>query len=271
MRISLLTLSILIAGFSVSYSIENYPTGARSRALSNAFISVSDTWSTFHNQAGIAGLHNFSVGFYYESRFMIEELSLVAGTFVLPIKSGSLGLSFFQFGHGAFKEHKFGLAFAKSLSEKFSAGIQLDYLSQLFPENNRAKGFATFEAGIIYTPNNNLFLGAHVFNPVSGGIETPEGKLKMPVVFRIGGHYMFGEMVMFITEFQHDTKNPAIIKTGIEFSPVQNLSIRFGVSGKPFNYSTGLGYKLGRLSADIAFGYHGNLGLTPSVSVQFEL
>lgn len=271
MRKSLLTLSILIFGFSISYSIENYPAGARSRALSNAFISVSDVWSTFHNQAGIARIQTLSAGFYYESRFMVDELSLAAGTLIQPTKSGNFGVAFYQFGKGSFKENKIGLSYAMNLSERFSAGIQLDYFSQRFPEDERSKGFVTFEAGAVYSPNNKLFLGAHVFNPILSGIETPEGKQKTPAVFRFGGHYRFDEMLMLIAEIQKDTENPVSIKTGIEFSLVQNLALRFGVSGKPFNYTAGLGYKIGKVTTDIAFGYHGNLGITPAVSLQFEL
>lgn len=271
MRKSCLTLSILIFGFSISYSIENYPAGARSRALSNAFISVTDAWSTFHNQAGIAGLENISAGFYYESRFMIDELSLAAETLILPTKSGNFGIGFSQFGKGSFKENKFGLSYALALSEKLSAGIQLDYFSQRFPENDRSKGTATFETGFIYSPNKKLFLGAHVFNPISAGIDTPEGKQKMPAVIRFGGHYQFDEMVMLIAEIQKDTENPLSVKSGIEFSPVRNLALRFGVSGKPFSYTAGIGYKFGKINTDIGFGYHGNLGITPAVSIQFEL
>ncbi len=268
-RICILILSVFV--FVNSYAIENYPAGARSRALSNAFISVSDVWSTFHNQAGIAGIQNISAGFYYESRFMVDELSLAAGTFILPTKSGNFGIGFFQFGKGSFKENQFGLSYSKALSEKLSAGIQLDYFSQQFPENERSKGFATFETGIIYSPNKKLFLGAHVFNPILGGIETLEGKQKMPAVIRIGGHYKFDEMVMVILEVQKDTENAASVKSGIEFLPVRNLALRFGVSGKPFSYTAGIGYRFGKISTDIGFGYHGNLGITPAVSVQFEL
>ncbi len=202
---------------------------------------------------------------------MIDELSLAAGTFILPTKSGNFGVSFFQFGKGSFKENKFGLTFAKSLTENLSAAVQLDYFSQFLPENSRAKGFATFEAGIIYATNEKLFFGAHIFNPVKGGIETPEGKQKTPAMFRFGGHYQFDEMVMIIVEALKDTKNPLILKTGIEFSPVQNLSLRFGVSGNPFNYSAGIGYRIGKISTDIGFGYHGNLGVSPAISIQFEL
>lgn len=256
---------------STLYSIENYPAGARSKALSNAFVSVSDTWSTFHNQAGLAGLESFSAGFYYESRFMIDELSLAAGALIIPVKAGTFGLSFSQFGKGSYKEHKIGLAFAKKLTKKLNAAIQIDYLSERFPENANSIGFGTFEIGVIYAVNNNLFLGAHVFNPILGGIKTPEGVQKMPAVVRIGGHYQFPRMVLLSIETEKDTENPFVFKSGLEFSPVRNFALRFGVSGKPVTYTAGLGFQTGKISIDLCFGYHGNLGITPSASVQFKL
>lgn len=269
-KICLLILFVFVTATN-SFSIENYPAGARSLALSHSFISISDVWATFHNQAGLAGFEDISSGVFYESKFQIDELALVAGSIVLPVNAGTFGISFFQFGKGSFKENKFGLAFAKQITEKFSAGIQLDYLSQTFPENERSKGFATFEGGIIYSPVKNLFLGAHVFNPIFGGIESPAGKQKMPAIFRVGGHYQFDKMVLVTFETEKDTENPFLFKSGIEFSPVENFALRFGVSGKPVKYTAGIGYSIGKLTTDIGFSYHGNLGVTPSISIQFRL
>jgi hypothetical protein len=252
------------------YSIGNYPVGARSLAISHASVSFSDVWAAFHNQAGLAGVTNLSSGFFYESKFQVDELSLVSGSLVLPTGSGNFGLSFFQFGKGNFRENKLGLAFSKQLTAKFSAGIQLDYLSQTFPENSRSKGFVTFEGGVIYSISEGLILGAHVFNPLNAGIETLTGKQKIPAVFRLGGQYHFDEMAMVVFEAEKDTENPLLLKTGIEFLPVENLVLRFGVSGKPFKYTAGLGYTFGKVTTDIGFSYHGNLGVTPSVSLQFE-
>jgi len=266
-----LTIILFIFGLSNLFAIENHPVGARSLALSHAFVSISDVWSTFHNQAGLTGIDGFSAGVFYESKFMVDELSLAAGSIILPVNAGTFGFSFYQFGKGEFKENKIGLTFAKQLSEKFSAAIQLDYFSQRLPENSKAFGFATFEAGIIYSPNKKLFLGAHVFNPISNGMETAEGKQKSPTVFRVGGHYQFDDMILVTVETQKDLENPFIIKTGIEFSPVQNLALRFGVSGKPVNYTAGIGYSFGKVTTDIGFSYHGNLGVTPSVSIQIKL
>jgi hypothetical protein len=263
---------LLFISFSVNLSaIENHPVGARSLALSHAFITLSDTWSTFHNQASITNINNFSAGIFYESKFMVDELSLTAGSFVLPVSAGTFGFSFYQFGKGDFKENKVGVAFAKQLSEKFSAAIQLDYFSQRMPENSCAFGFVTFETGIIYSPNKKMFLGAHISNPILNGIETNEGKQKSPTVFRFGGHYQFAKMILVTAEFQKDLENPFILKTGIEFSPAQNFSLRFGISGKPVSYTAGIGYTFGKITTDIGFSYHGNLGVTPSVSVQIRL
>jgi hypothetical protein len=271
MKKPFLTILIFFAGIFKLIAAENYPSGARALSLSNAFVSISDTWSTFHNQAGLAGLESFSAGVFYESRFMVDELSHTAGSLVIPIKSGTFGISFSQFGKGTYKEHKIGLAFAKSLSKKISAAIQLDYLSERFPENERAAGFATFEAGIVYAATEELILGAHVFNPIQGGIKTPEGVQKMPAVLRIGGHYQFPKMVLLIFETEKNFENPLLFKSGLEFSPVKNLALRFGVSGKPVAYTAGIGFQTGKITTDIGFSYHGNLGITPSVSIRFAL
>jgi hypothetical protein len=247
---------------------ENHYAGARSLALSHASVSFSDSWASFHNQAGLALLTDFSAAFFFESKFGVEELSLAAGSLVLPAGGGAFGISFFQFGKSVYKENKMGVAYARQLAERWSAGIQLDYFAQTYPENERARGFATFEGGLLFQASENLFLGAHVFNPVSGGIEMPGGKQKMPVVFRVGGHYRFDETVLVAFETEKDNQNPLLIKSGIEFNPVENLALRFGASGKPFKYTAGLGYRAGPVAVDFGFGYHGNLGITPSVSVQ---
>jgi hypothetical protein len=269
MKKLLLTVSFLILGIS-TFSIENYPAGARSLALSHASVAFYDVWGTFHNQAGLAALNNITAGFFYESKFQVEELSLVAGSLVLPAGNGNFGISFFQFGKGTYKENKLGLAYSKNISKRFSAGIQIDYFSLKLPENERSKGLFTFEGGVQYTVSQSLILGAHVFNPIQQGIETFSGEQKMPVVFRVGGSYKFSELVLMVFETEKDTQNQLLVKTGIEFFPVNNLAFRFGVSGKPFQYTAGIGYSFGKITTDIGFGYHGNLGVTPSVSLQFE-
>lgn len=256
---------------SAPVSAENYTAGARAVALSYATVATADVWGTFHNQATLTGIPQLSAGVYYESRFMTDELSLAAGTFSAPTLGGVTGISFYQFGKGTYKASKLGLAFAKKLSQKLNAALQLDYFSNRFPENEGAFSFLTFECGVFYRLTRELALGAHIFNPVRNGFETYYGKQKMPLIYRLGGNYLLPGNVTVAAEVQKSSDRQAQVKSGLEFMPVKNLALRLGVSGKPFNYSGGIGYSFGNISTDFAFSYHGNLGFTPSISVQFCL
>lgn len=266
----LISLCFLVGMFTNVDGIDNYKAGARPLALSDAYVSISDFWSVFHNQAGIAGIKQVTSGVFYESRFNLKELSSVSMAVILPTGRGNFALDFLQFGKGVYKEEKIGLSFAKKLSGSISAGIQLDYFVLTLPENERAKGFATFEAGFIHTAGEKLSLGIHLFNPVKGGIQYPAGKEKMPVSLRIGGQYLFSETLMSCLEFESEEGFPPVIKTGFEYQPVESVAFRFGCSGKPFSYTGGVGYRTGRLSTDIGFSYHENLSVTPSVSIHYQ-
>ncbi len=270
LKTSQILLFLLVLRIPVLAS-DNYPVGARATALSNAFVSVSDVWSTFHNQATLPGIENVSAGIFYESRFLVDELSLAAGTFVFPIAGSTAGLSFYQLGKGTFKESKFGLAYSKQLSSRLSAGVQLDYFLNHFPENEKAFGFATFEVGLTYQLSDELTLGAHVFNPVKNGFKTYYGKEEMPLIVRAGGHYFLADMVLLSAEYVYNSETKSQVRSALEFYLLDKLAIRMGVSGSPLKYSVGLGYKFGRISTDIAFSYHGNLGFSPSVSLHFSL
>nr|WP_319997907.1 hypothetical protein [uncultured Draconibacterium sp.] len=267
-------LYILLVCFTILSSVassQNYTGGARSVALSNAFVSIPDTWSTFHNQATLAQLNHFSAGIYYESKFGIEEFALTASSIVLPTTSGSFGLSFYQFGKGTFKEHKIGFAYAKQLSERFNAAIQFDYFAQRMPENADDFSFVTFEIGATYLITDKITLGAHTYNPVKNGYNYPEEKTKLPAIYRLGAHYTFDEHVLVSLETQKESDRDIVVRTGMEFMPLENLALRFGISGRPVQYTAGLGYSFKNISTDIAFSYHGNLGFTPSVSIQYHL
>ncbi len=259
--------------FTVSSALagKNYLVGARAVALSHAVVSLSDVWSAFHNQAGLADLTNVSSALFFESRFGIRELTLKAGAVVIPGKSGTFGISFYQFGMHEFSTYKAGAAFAKKLDNRWRASLQLDYLMQSLPESGRVKGAATFEAGILYQPDSEIALGIHLYNPVKANIPAPSGPINIPVIFRGGIHYRFENWLLAALEVTREDRLPVVVRTGIELLPSSPLALRLGVSGSPLNYTTGFGYQKNRIAADLGFSYHGNLGLTPSLSVQITL
>src|SRR5215831_3949547 len=101
--------------------------GARSGAMGDAAVTLSDASSVFNNQAGMAFVKGFSAGLFTERKFGLSELSYSAGGVTLPTKSGVFGLSANYYGFDLYNEKKAGLAYARLFSNKISGGIQLDY------------------------------------------------------------------------------------------------------------------------------------------------
>src|ERR1035437_8115885 len=93
---------------------EDFPIGARSAAMGNASVSLSDVWSVQHNQAGLGFVRNVSAGVYYENRFLLKELSVKGGVFAMPVKGGTFGLCITNFGYSLYSENKYSLSFAKA-------------------------------------------------------------------------------------------------------------------------------------------------------------
>src|SRR5215210_5975215 len=116
--------------FIASAGDGNLATGARSSAIGGASSTYGDLWSAYNNQAGLGRVKSISAGITNELRFMVPELSVRGLAIAIPVKkSGVFGLSISYFGYSVYNEKKIGLAYARAFGEKFSAGIQIDYLS----------------------------------------------------------------------------------------------------------------------------------------------
>lgn len=249
----------------------NHSSGARAMALSNAFVSISDTWSTAHNQATLSMLSRFSTGVFHEARFGLKELSLTAASLVYPNERGTFGFYLSQFGVHSYKEHKIGFAFARKVSRRMGLGLQLDYLSIRVPEHSSPTTGITFELGCLYAFNGSTALAFHTFNPIKEGLKTQGYTLtNKDITFRMGGHHQIDKISLICTEYFKHSDQPGQLRAGLEVSPLKGFDLRIGMSGKPYKLSSGLGFSFGRIQADMAFTYNNNLGLTPSISIQYQ-
>ena len=136
------------SAFIANAGNEDYPIGARSAAMGNASVSLSDVWSAHHNQAGLGFVRDYSVGVSYESRFLLKELSVKGGAVAIPIKGGTFGLCITNFGYTNYNENKYSVSFAKAFGDKFSGGIAIDYLNTHIAEGYGSRAVFAAEAGI---------------------------------------------------------------------------------------------------------------------------
>jgi hypothetical protein len=248
----------------------NYPVGARSASLAYASVSLTDLWSSFNNQAGLAWLRAPSIGFHYENRFLVKEYALHAGVFAMPLKPGTGALSYRYFGYSKYHESKIGLAFARKFSKSFSAGVQLNYHQTYLAEGYGIYNALSVEVGLIFKPVENLSIGVHAFNPNRAHSNVTSNEY-IPTVFRLGaGYNLLGKAALFF-ETEKDLDLKPVYKGGIEVKAIENLDLRIGLSTGYMEYTFGVGYHGQLFEFDLAFSHHNILGYTPQASVLVNL
>lgn len=237
--------------------------------MANASVSLSDVWSTHHNQAGLAFVKDISTGVYYENRFLLQQLSLKAAAIALPIKAGTFGIAFSSFGYSLYSENKYSLSFAKAFSNKFSMGIAMDYISTKIAEGYGSKGVAVAEIGLQTKPIKNLTIGVHLFNPTRTKLADYNNE-RLPTILRLGGHYQFSEKVILAIETEKNISEKALLKVGIEYKPTKELFIRIGVGSNPTTSSFGLGINLKSFKIDLSTHYNQVLGFSPQIGLTYN-
>lgn len=249
---------------------EDFPIGGRSAGMANSSVTLNDFWSIHHNQAGLTGIRNFTAGIYYEDRFGMKNLGLKAGAVVIPTKTaGVFGVSMTYFGYSQYNESKMSLAYAKAFGEKFSAGVQLDYLGTHIAENYGNNSAVAGEIGLRYQINKNLCIAGHIFNLNKAKIAEYNDE-RIPTVLRLGLSYSFSEKVLITAESEKDIQYDPVFKAGLEYHPIDILYFRTGISTNPMLNAFGFGLEFKNFRLDFATSYHQTLGFTPQFSLIFN-
>lgn len=254
--ISFLILFMLSIQFSdAQYQVE---AGARQGAMCGSGLILSDIWSSYHNQAGLADISGISAGLFYTSIFNMPDLRETAFAVALPTeKFGSAGLNYTYSGNSFSNFSKFGLAYSKRLGKRITAGVQIDYL-RFVQLNYGNDGAAVGEFGLIAEPVDNFFIAAHVFNPWRANYTLIDETLES--ILRVGAAYYFSEKVVFMLETEKELDQKAIFRAGTEYNIMHGLFIRAGVATNPNKFSFGLGYNYKGVSIDASYISHQTIG-----------
>ena len=243
--------------------------GARSTGLGGSAIVLDDVWSGFHNQAGLVYLTGLSAGAFYENRFSINELATKGAIVAAPMGNSAFALSYKSFGYSAFNNSRASLGYALKMSDKFSAGIQLNYHSFRLGENYGSQQTISFEGGFQYKMTTKLSLAAHIYNPTRAKIAEFNDE-RIASVLRIGAGYKFSDKLQLIGEVRKASDSDAGMRLGIEYWPVEQIAVRGGFGSEPSMFSFGFGWKLKTFQVDAAAAYHQVLGFSPQLSLTYQ-
>lgn len=264
----LLFLAFFISSYLSAQNGISNNAGARGQAMSNASVNFRDVNSLFSNQAGLAHIETPTFLAFSEQRFALNEIRSIAAGLAYPFDSGVFGLSVQYFGFENYNEQKVGVNYARKLAEKVSLGAQVNYLNFRIPEYGNS-GFVSFEIGLQAEIYKDVFLGAHLANPIGQEVVADE---ELPTVFRVGLSYSPGKKVNLNIETEKDLDFALRIKTGIEYLPIEALALRIGFANNPSSISFGIGYSIkDKLRIDVGTQYHQVLGFSPGIGIVYQL
>jgi len=239
--------------------------GGRSAGMANTSVVLTDFWSIYNNQAGLGFVNKISAGIFHHSGY-IKEQNLQGIGVAIPTKTGTIAATYNYYGYTNYNEQQVGLAFGRTFTEYFAAGIKLNYLHSQISGEYGSSDAVTFEVGILSQPIKNLFIGAHVYNPSRSEMGTE----KIPTIYKLGISYLFSNKVLLAIETENELDQNAIFKAGIDYQLIEFVSLQTGISTIPPNYSFGAGFHYSGFNLHIGFVNHQTLGFTPSFSVSYE-
>jgi hypothetical protein len=247
-----------------------FSSGARNLSMAGASAGLSGCWSVYGNQAGLARISSTEIAGSFQNRFLINELSTRSGLVVFRVQSSVFAVSVLQFGKNPFHQEKFGLSFARQIFPKLNFGLQFNYYLLFLSEDNRNAGAAGLELGTQYLVTDHLVLGFHLLNPYQTGIHTRSGTYYYSSLINLGLNFHFSDQFSVAFELENDWSKYFKVRTGMEYCIFDQFFLRAGFSGKPYQFSGGMGFQAKKISIDLAVAYHEYLGSSPSVSLQYQ-
>ena len=265
-----ISVSVLFIFFSLTASGgDPYRPSAGAGEAGTEYVCIMKNgfWSSFHNQANLAYNNSLSFGFNYENRFNIRELGTRSLGLIIPEGKASLGVLYSHFGYSDFKRDMTGLACGLKLSNKISAGLQVDYFSERTSGEYNNNQTITCETGLLINLSENTRIGVHIFNPVPNSLR----KTFLPSTLRIGAGTYLNKSLFTGVEAEMSSGSKLIIKTGFDYQAAKKFWLRGGFSTDNNSFSFGLGWLTKFVQTDISFVTHEKLGITSSVSFIFKI
>jgi hypothetical protein len=267
-----LTLFIFMFSWILTTAQEehNFSSGARVSGLSGAGAVSTDIWSGYHNQAGLASIEDFTLGFHYENKFAFSLFSLQSFIMAIPVRNGTIGANLAVFGNPKYFESKISLAFGKPFGKRFAAGIQLDMLGIYQSGDYGNVATLAAEGGIMAKPADKIILGLYVYNPTGAYFKEFRDK-EVPVIIEFGAGYQMNDKLLFVAETEKKIGYDMVIIAGAEYYVLSSVCARVGISTfKYSSYSFGVGFSQKWIRADLAFSEHKTLGYSSHFSMSFS-
>jgi len=242
--------------------------GPRLTAMGNNGAAVTDIWNLQANPSAIISIKKPAVSLNYIKHLFSNEVSTQGFVAVIPFRNNFIGASFQRYGFSEYFESKAGFAYAKKFGEKLSFAINGNYHQVRIHNYGASNGFS-IDFGALYQFNKEFAVGAFVSNLSKQKFNSAEVLIEIPTSLNIGASYFASDKVLIATSISKNLSHSIDVSLGIDYKIIDLLSLRGGLSAKPFKQYAGFGLNYKKLLFDMATTYDANLGYAPQIAIGY--
>lgn len=250
-----------------SQSTDIFTGGISGLGYGQASVSQSDAYSALNNQAGIISEKNWSFGLSATNLYGLTSLNAlsIAGAKTINKKS-AISLSVKYLGDVEYNQQTIGIAYARKLMKNWNLALQADLLSYQ-SQSFGSSYIATVEVGSIVKFSKKINIGIHIFNPFGQSVSDD---YLIPAVFRLGANYLVSEKVNLLAEVNKDIISPVNLRFGLDYQPVEVLSLKAGfqTTGNPIFF--GISYGFNNFKLHGASALHQSIGTSIGAGLSYS-
>jgi len=260
--------NVLLIALTPFYLFAQNNLGPRLTAMGKNGAAVTDVWALQANPSGITATQRPTVSLNYIRHLFSNEISTQALALVVPLQNNFAGISFQRYGFAEFSESKIGFAYAKKFGKKLSLALNGNYHQIKIANYGSSRGFS-IDVGALYEFNADFTFGAFVSNPSKQKFSSREVVTQIPTSFNVGASYFASDKLLIATTVSKHLHQPTDVSLGLDYKIIDLLSLRGGLSAKPFTQYVGFGLNYGKFLMDMATSYDANLGYAPQIAIGY--
>jgi hypothetical protein len=260
-------LMIMMLQFSIIVCLgQNF--GARLTAMGMNSAAVTDEWNLTGNPAGITAIRSPTLSLNYMKYLTVADLSRQAIALTLPIGYAALGFYLDRYGITQYNEINTGAAFAKKFGDKFSLALRINYHQIKISNYGATTGFSV-DVGAIYRMNEQLTIGLYINNPTLQKYTSRFIQTTIPTAIYTGISYHISDKVLLATTISKYIGLSFDTGFGIDYKLIQLLSLRAGLTIKPFKQYAGFGLSYNKLIIDVTIESDPFISYKPQFGISY--
>lgn len=260
---------LLTLGLQLNAQLGSTPLlGAKSLSMGNTGAASTGIQSIYFGQAGLTSIDKVSIQLSTEQRFTLSDLSIASAALAFrPGRIGVIGLFISNYGLKEYREQKYGLSYAKQISENISVGAQWS-LNTIRISEYGSTSYVGIDIGAKTKLSEQLSAGLHISNPIKNNIAYNESTHRL---LNIGVFYKISDKVELMSDYRLIGDIAKSFHFGLDYNMIEAVNFRIGIDTGISSFHFGIAYNINTESiVEAGFSNHQYLGITPALSLSYE-